>query len=76
MSESESGKIPAVTSQCHCCGGDMPDPETWEERRGDCTADCDGSVDLVTGRCRAWADDALWLATYDETGETDEQDEE
>ena len=45
---------------CNCCGGDLPAYEIWESNRND-AGECDGSVDLDTGRCRAFKEDALWL---------------
>lgn len=43
---------------CQCCGGWMPARVIWEARRNE-AGDCTGSIN-DSGRCRAWADDALW----------------
>lgn len=45
---------------CHCCGGQLPPKETWEANR-DNADNCTGSIDPTSGRCRAYADDALWI---------------
>lgn len=44
---------------CQCCGGDLPDRETWELHRDE-AGECTGSIHPSTGRCRAYADDELW----------------
>ena len=46
--------------RCDCCGGGMPDEPIWSYRRDDDPDECTGDVDPETGRCRAWADEALW----------------
>lgn len=57
-----------VGMTCDCCGGSLPDYDTWEANR-DRAGECTGSIDPRTSRCRAYADDALW--TISETGEGD-----
>lgn len=49
-----------MARRCGCCGGAIPDVDIWEANRHLCESECTGSVEPMSGRCRAWADDDLW----------------
>lgn len=51
-----------MTMTCDCCGGSLPEQKIWEMNRNS-AGDCTGALDTETGRCRAFADDDLWVAT-------------
>jgi hypothetical protein len=48
-----------MTTSCQCCGGSLPDLSIWEANR-EIAGECDGTIHLETGRCRAYADDETW----------------